>query len=90
MSILEGFNSVDFSNVDIENERLMEFEVGDYVSILYNKKENTFFIYGIDFDDSFDEFVVEIDDTFDGLEVNGTKITRQDYLDFKQLIENEN
>ena len=85
MKFIEGVDLED-KNVTVEYGDVIEFEIADYVSLFYDKKKKRFYIYGIDYEDSFDEFTVDIDDNFNGLEFDGVFISRSDFEEFRDLI----
>ena len=84
-NFIEGVD-LDEKNLTVEYGDVIEFEIGESVSLLYDKKEKKYFLYGIDYDNSFDEFTFELDDTFDGMQFDGVYVSRQDYDDFKELV----
>lgn len=77
---------IDESKFVMENETVVEYEVSDNVSLMYNKGEGRFYIYGIDYGDDFDDYFIDIDDDFDGIEVDGVTVTKSDFEEFKRLI----
>ena len=84
--LIEDVN-LDEKNVITEFNDIIEYEIEEYISLLYSKNEKKFYIEFVDYEDSFDEFNYEIDDTFDGMQCGSTFISKQDYNDFKKLIE---
>ena len=76
MKFIEGVD-LDEKNVTVEYGDVIEFEIGESVSLLYDKNEKKYFLYGIDYDNSF---------TFDGMQFDGVYVSRQDYDDFKELV----
>ena len=85
LKFIEGVD-LDEKNVTVEYGDVIEFEIGESVSLLYDKNEKKFFLYGIDYDNSFDEFKFELDDSFDGMQFDGVYVSRQDYDEFKELV----
>ena len=77
---------IDESKFVMENETVVEYEVSDNVSLMYNKGEGRFYIYGVDYGDDFDDYFIDIDDDFDGIEVDGVTVTKSDFEEFKRLI----
>ena len=77
----------DLSKVAFEFGEMVEWEISDSVSLLYDKGEKKYFIYSIDYDNSFDEFTVEIDNDFNGMEFDGQFVSKKDFDEFKALIE---
>ena len=86
LNFIEGVD-LDEKNIVVKYSDVIEFEIGESVSLLFDKKEKKYYLYGIDYDNSFDEFTYELDDNFDGIEFDGVFISRQDYWDFKELVE---
>lgn len=84
--MIDGID-VDESKITFENSEIIEYEVGEYVSLLYDKGKKKYYVHGIDYD-SFDEFSYEIDDEFDGMEFNEVFISKEEFDEFKELIMN--
>lgn len=87
MKFIEGVD-LDEKNVTVEYGDVIEFEIGESVSLLYDKNEKKYYLYGIDYENSFDEYTFELDDSFDGMYFDGIYVSKEEYLDFKTLIEN--
>lgn len=87
IKFIEGID-LDEKNVSVEYDNTIEYEIGDYVSLMYSKNEKKFYIEFIDYEDTCDEFTYEIDDSFDGIILDGVSVTKKDYDDFKELISN--
>lgn len=87
IKFIEGVD-LDEKNVSVEYDNTIEYEIGDYVSLMYSKNEKKFYIEFIDYEDTCDEFTYEIDDSFDGIILDGVSVTKKDYDDFKELISN--
>lgn len=86
LNFIEGVD-LDEKNTVVENGEVIEYEISESVSLLYDKNEKNYYIYYIDYKDTCDEFTYELDDNFDGMEFDGVFISRQDYWDFKELVE---
>lgn len=84
------FENANFSEVEIESENVVEYEISEFISLMYDISSKKFYISGIDYEDTFDEFVINIDDSFDGIELDGVLINKSDFDDFKLLVENLN
>lgn len=87
---LNSFNdllSMELPNVEIEDSEIIEGEVTDYISFVYNKITKEYFIEIID-KDTFDEFTIQIDEGFDGDNIDGVEISKNDFEYFKELIKN--
>jgi hypothetical protein len=87
MKFIEGVD-LDEKNVTVEYCDVIEFEIGESVSLLYDKNEKKYYLYGIDYENSFDEYTFELDDSFDGMYFDGVYVSKEEYLDFKTLVEN--
>lgn len=85
MKFIEGVD-LDEKNVSIEYDNTIEYEINDYVSLMYSKNEKKFYIEFIDYEDTYDEIRYELDDDFDGMTFNGVFVSKEDYCDFKELI----
>lgn len=85
MKFIEGVD-LDENNVSVEYDDVIEYEVGDYVSLMYYKNEKKFYIEFIDYEDTYDEIRYELDDDFDGTIFNGVFVSKEDYFDFKELV----
>lgn len=65
---------------------IIEYEISDSISLIYNKLEKRFYIYEIDFENGFDEYSFEINEPFDDMEFDGTFIAKKDFEEFKELV----
>ena len=77
---------IDDSKFVMENETVIEYEISENVSLMYNKGEGKFYIYGMDYADEFDDYFIDVEDDFDGIEVDGVSITKSDFEEFKRLV----
>lgn len=86
---LNSFNdllTMDLPNVEIEDSEIIEGEITEYLSFIYDKSTKEYFIEIID-GETFDEFMLPIDEkTFNGDDIDGIKITKEDFEQFKELI----
>lgn len=85
---LNSFNdllTMDLPNVEIEDSEIIEGEVSDYVSFIYDKNTKEYFIEIVD-KETFDEFKIPIDEDFDDDIIDGIEITKEDFEQFKDLI----
>lgn len=85
---LNSFNdllTMDLPNVEIENSEIIEGEVSDYISFVFDKSTKEYFIEIVD-KETFDEFRIPIDENFDGDIVDGIEIAKEDFEQFKNLI----
>lgn len=85
LKFIEGVD-LDEKNITVEYGDIIEFELAESVSLLYDKQKKKYYIYGIDYEDSFDEFTFELDDDFNGMEFDGVYISKEDFIDFKNLV----
>ena len=85
MKFIEGVD-LDEKNVSVEYDDVIEYEMGDYVSLMYSKNEKKFYIEFIDYEDTCDEITYELDDDFDGMTFDGTFIAKKDFEEFKELV----
>lgn len=89
MKFIEG-EGIDLNekNVVTEFDDVIEYEIGEYVSLLYSKNEKKFYVEWIDYDSTYDEFTYEIDENenFDGMNFGDVYISKEDFQDFKELV----
>lgn len=74
------------NNVITEFDDVIEYEVGEYVSLLYSKNEKKFYVEWIDYDSTYDEFTYPLEDDFDGMNFGDVFISKEDFQDFKELV----
>ena len=82
------FENANFSEVDVKSENVVEYEISEFISLMYDLSSKKFYISGIDYEDTFDEFTVDLDESFDGIELDGVMIAKSDFEEFKNLVEN--
>ena len=75
-------------NVSFEYDNEIEYEISDNISLMYSKNEKKIYIEFIDYEDTCDEIIYELDDDFDGMTFGGVYISKEDYLAFKKLVLN--
>lgn len=68
------------------SHEIIEYEISDSISLMYDKVEKRFYIYEIDFENGFDEYSFEINEPFDDMEFDGTLIRKSDFEEFKELV----
>jgi len=89
MKFIEG-EGIDLNESDVitEFDDVIEYEIGEYVSLLYSKNEKKFYVEWIDYDSTYDEFTYEIDENenFDGMNFGDVYISKEDFQDFKELV----
>ena len=85
LKLIEGVD-LDEKNVTFENGEVIEYEITESVSLLYDKNEKHYYLYYIDYNDTCDEFTYELDDDFNGMEFDGVFVSKQDFQEFKDLV----
>ena len=81
----EGLN-LDEKSVVTEFDDVIEYEIGESVSLLYSKNEKKFYVEWIDYDSTYDEFTYELENDFDGMNFGDVYISKEDFEDFKELV----
>ena len=78
---------IDDSNFVMEFDDTIEYAISDYVSILYNKSVKKFAIEWLD-QETFDEYVIDVNEPFEDLELDGIFIAKKDFEEFKNIAIN--
>lgn len=86
MKFIEGVD-LDEKNVSMEFDEVIEFELGEFVSLLYSKKAKKFMIEGIDRETD-DEYIIDVEEPFKEMDIDGVHITEKDFEDFKKITMN--
>jgi predicted DNA-binding protein with PD1-like motif len=76
---------IDDSNFVTEFDDTIEYAISDYVSILYNKSVKKFTVEWLD-QETFDEYIIDVNEPFEDLELDGTFIAKKDFEEFKELV----
>ena len=76
---------IDDSNFIMEFDDTIEYVISDYVSILYNKSVKKFTVEWLD-QETFDECIIDVNEPFEDLELDGTFIAKKDFEEFKELV----
>lgn len=76
---------IDDSNFVMEFDDTIEYAISDYVSILYNKSVKKFTVEWLD-QETFDECIIDVNEPFEDLELDGTFIAKKDFEEFKELV----
>ena len=76
---------IDDSNFVTEFDDTIEYAISDYVSILYNKSVKKFTVEWLD-QETFDEYIIDVIEPFEDLELDGTFIAKKDFEEFKELV----
>lgn len=69
------------------SHEIIEYEISDSISLMYDKVEKRFYIYEIDFENGFDEYEFDVEEPFDDdFELDGVFIHKQDFEEFKEMV----
>ena len=85
MNDIIDFESMDFSNIEYEISDVIEFDISENISLLYNKSTQKFTIEYVD-QETFDEYIVDVEEPFEDMEIDGTVIMKKDFEEFKELV----
>lgn len=69
-----------------DKNEIIEYEISDSISLMYDKSDKRFYLYEIDFENGFDEYKFDIEEPFDDFELDGVFISKSDFEYFKSLI----
>ena len=90
MGKYEGIEDLLKVNVDIEleNHKIVEGEISEYASFLYDITTNEYLIESDEIAESeeYDDTQILIDDSFEGLSIGKCNVTKKDFEDFKNFI----
>ena len=88
MKFIEGVD-LDEKNVSVEYDDVIEYEKSDNASLLYSKNKNIFYVEFIDYDDDGDEYTIDIEEPFEGLQIDkDTYLSKEDFEEFKNIAIN--
>lgn len=88
MNDMIDFENMDFSNVEYEISDVVEYELSEDVSVLYDKSTKKFTIEGID-QETYDEYIIDIEEPFEGLQIDkDTYLSKEDFEEFKNIAIN--
>lgn len=88
MKFIEGVD-LDEKNVSVEYDDVIEYEISDNASLLYSKNKNIFYVEFIDYDNDGDEYIINIEEPFEGLQIDkNTFLTKEDFEEFKNIAIN--
>ena len=88
MKFIEGVD-LDEKNVSVEYDDVIEYEISDNASLLYSKNKNIFYVVFIDYDDDGDEYTIDIEEPFEGLQIDkDTYLSKEDFEEFKNIAIN--
>ena len=80
-----NFKNMDFSDIECEQIDVVEYEFSENISILYDKSTKKFSLEGLD-QDTFDEYVIDVEEPFEDMEIDGVLIRKSDFEEFKELV----
>ena len=79
--------SIDDSNFVMEYDDVIEYEISDNASLLYSKNKNIFYVEFIDYDDDGDEYIINIEEPFEGLQIDkDVYLSKEDFEEFKNVV----
>ena len=80
---------LDEKNVWVEYDDVIEYEISDNASLLYSKNKNIFYVEFIDYDNDGDEYTIDIEEPFEGLQIDkDTYLSKEDFEEFKNIAIN--
>ena len=80
---------IDDSNFVMEYDDVIEYEISDNASLLYSKNKNIFYVEFIDYDNDGDEYTIDIEEPFEGLQIDkDTYLSKEDFEEFKNIAIN--
>ena len=80
---------IDDSNFVMEYDDVIEYEISDNASLLYSKNKNIFYVEFIDYDNDGDEYIINIEEPFEGLQIDkDTYLSKEDFEEFKNIAIN--
>lgn len=85
VDIESNLKDVNVSDAVFEQTEVVEYEFSENISILYDKFTKRYRIEGLD-EDTFDEYVIDIEEPFEDMEIDGTLIRKSDFEEFKELV----
>ena len=79
--------SIDDSNFVMEYDDVIEYEISDNASLLYSKNKNIFYVEFIDYDNDGDEYIINIEEPFEGLQIDkDVYLSKEDFEEFKNVV----
>ena len=85
VDIESNLKDVNVSDAVFEQTEVVEYEFSENISILYDKFTKRYRIEGLD-EDTFDEYVIDIEEPFEDMEIDGVLIRKSDFEEFKELV----
>ena len=90
MGEYDGLSELLNADVDteVENHRVIEGELSEYASFLYDVTTNEYYIESNELAEieEYDDIKVLIDDFFGGLDIGECHVTKEDFEGFKEFI----
>lgn len=78
---------IDDSNFVMEYDDVIEYEISDNASLLYSKNKNIFYVEFIDYDNDGDEYIINIEEPFEGLQIDkDVYLSKEDFEEFKNVV----
>ena len=78
---------IDDSNFVMEFDDTIEYEISDNASLLYSKNKNIFYVEFIDYDNDGDEYIINIEEPFEGLQIDkDVYLSKEDFEEFKNVV----
>ena len=76
---------IDDSNFVMEFDDTIEYEISDNASLLYSKNKNIFYVEFIDYDNDGDEYIINIEEPFEGLQIDkDAYLSKEEFEEFKK------
>ena len=89
MKFIEGVD-LDEKNVSVEYDDVIEYEISDNASLLYSKNKNIFYVEFIDYDNDGDEYIINIEEPFEGLQIDkDAYLSKEEFEDIRKELTNE-
>ena len=85
VDIESNLKDVRVSDAVFEQTEVVEYEFSENISILYDKFTKRYRIEGLD-EDTFDEYIIDIEEPFEDMEIDGVLIRKSDFEEFKELV----
>ena len=84
MKFIEGVD-LDEKNVSVEYDDVIEYEISDNANLLYSKNKNIFYVEFIDYDNDGDEYIINIEEPFEGLQIDkDAYLSKEEFEEFKK------
>ena len=78
---------IDDSNYIKKYDDVIEYEISDNASLVYSKNKNIFYVEFIDYDNDGDEYIISIEEPFEGLQIDkDVYLSKEDFEEFKNVV----